>query len=99
MEGSRTVLLIGTLDTKGDEYAYLRERLRLHGVGALLADAGTGGAPRTQPDVTREEIAAEAGIDLGGLGDRGAAVGAMAAAATVFARRLHAEGRIDGILA
>ena len=36
-----TVLLIGTLDTKGDEYAYLAERLRGHGVDVLVADAGT----------------------------------------------------------
>ena len=42
MEGSKTVLLVGTLDTKGAEYAYLRERLRLHGVEAILADAGVG---------------------------------------------------------
>ena len=76
MEGERTVLLIGTLDTKGDEYAYLRERLQLHGVRALLADAGTVGPPRTPPDVTREELAAEAGVELGALGDRGTAVGA-----------------------
>ena len=36
MEGSKTVLLVGTLDTKGAEYAYLRERLREHGVDVLL---------------------------------------------------------------
>ena len=40
MEGSKTVLLVGTLDTKGAEYAYLRDRLRLHGVDTILADAG-----------------------------------------------------------
>jgi uncharacterized protein (UPF0261 family) len=94
-----TVLLIGTLDTKGDEYAYLRERLRLHGVECLLVDAGTAGRPRTEPDVTREALAAEAGVDLGALGDRGAAVGAMAGAAAVLAARLHGEGRIHGVLA
>src|ERR671917_525231 len=63
-----TVLLIGTLDTKGEEYAYLRERLELAGVEVLVTD-------------------------------RGAAVGAMADAAAALARRLHAEGRIHGILA
>ena len=36
-----TVLLIGTLDTKGDEYAFLRDRLRDAGVEVLLADVGT----------------------------------------------------------
>jgi uncharacterized protein (UPF0261 family) len=95
-----TVLLIGTLDTKGDEYAYLRERLELAGVDVLVADAGTGGPARgCEPDITREQVAAETGADLGALTDRGAAVGAMAEAAAALARRLHGEGRIHGILA
>ena len=38
MEGSKTVLLVGTLDTKGAEYAYLRDRLKLHGVDTILAN-------------------------------------------------------------
>jgi uncharacterized protein (UPF0261 family) len=95
-----TVLLIGTLDTKGAEYAYLAERLRGHGIDVLVADAGTGApAHGVEPDITREEMAAEIGADLAALSDRGAAVGAMAAAAESLARRLHGEGRIDGVLA
>ena len=35
-----TVVLVGTLDTKGKEYAYLRDRIRERGVEALLVDAG-----------------------------------------------------------
>ena len=54
-----TVLLIGTLDTKGAEYAYLRERLALAGVDVLVADTGTAGPPHgLEPDITREEVAA-----------------------------------------
>ena len=99
---SPTVLLIGTLDTKGDEYAFLRDRLRDAGVDGLLADVGTLGAPRTQPDISREEVASGTGADPNALaeaGDRGAAVTAMADAAAVLAKRLHDEGRIDGVLA
>jgi uncharacterized protein (UPF0261 family) len=99
--GDRTVLLLGTLDTKGDELTFLRERLELAGVGALLADVGTLEPPRTRPDLTREEVAAEAGVDVAALAaarDRGAAVAAMAGAAAALARRLHAEGRIHGVL-
>jgi len=95
-----TVLLIGTLDTKGEEYAYLRERLELAGAGALVADVGTGGPPRgCAPDIAREDVAREAGLDLNTLTDRGEAVGAMSEAAAALARRLHEEGRIDGVLA
>jgi uncharacterized protein (UPF0261 family) len=99
---SPTVLLIGTLDTKGDEYAFLRDRLGEAGVDVLVADVGTLEPPRAKPDITREEVAAGTGADLAALADardRGAAVTAMADAAAVLARRLHEEGRIDGVLA
>jgi uncharacterized protein (UPF0261 family) len=102
MEGSKTVLLIGTLDTKGAEYAYLRERLRLHGVDALLADAGVNEPVGAEPDISRAEVGAETGADpaaLASAGDRGAAVTAMAEAAEALARRLYGEGRIGGVLA
>ena len=55
-----TVLLIGTLDTKGVEYAYLRDRLALAGVAVLVADVGTGGPPSgCSADFSREEVAAD----------------------------------------
>jgi uncharacterized protein (UPF0261 family) len=98
----RTVVLVGTLDTKGDEYAYLRDRLHLHGVNALLVDVGTLEPPRTEPDIDRHEVAAAAGVDvdeLAGARDRGRAVSAMARAAAALIRRLHEEGRCDGVLA
>jgi uncharacterized protein (UPF0261 family) len=94
-----TVVLVGTLDTKGEEYAFLRGRLRLAGIPTLLVDVGTAGPPRTAPDVPREEVAAATGVDLAGLSDRGAAVQAMCAAAPVVVRRLFDEGRCHGVLA
>ena len=97
-----TVVLVGTLDTKGDEYAYLRDRLRLHGVNTLLVDTGTLEPPRTAPDIDRHEVAAAGGVDVDELAsarDRGRAVSAMAGAAAVLIRRLYEEGRCDGVLA
>ncbi len=98
----RTVVLVGTLDTKGAEYAYLRDRLRAHGVATLLVDVGTLEPPLTEPDIDRHTVAAAGGIDLDELvreRDRGRSVGAMAAAAAALVRRLHEEGRCDGVLA
>jgi uncharacterized protein (UPF0261 family) len=94
-----TVVLVGTLDTKGDEYAFLRERLRAAGIDTLLVDVGTQGPPRAEPDVSREQVAAAGGLDLAALTDRGAAVQAMCAAAPVVVRRLFDEGRCQGVLA
>jgi uncharacterized protein (UPF0261 family) len=95
-----TVVLLGTLDTKGKEYDYLRDRLREQGVDVVLVDAGVF-EPQIQPDVPREEVAAAAGADvaaLGQAGDRGAAVDAMGRGAGEIVRRLHEEGRLDGVL-
>ena len=95
-----TVVLLGTLDTKGHEYAFLRDRVREHGVDVLLVDAGILGEPLAVPDVTRQEVAAAAGADvqaLAGADDRGAAVEAMARGATVVVERLHEEGRLDAL--
>ena len=96
---SPTVVLVGTLDTKGTEYAFLRDRLREAGVDTLLVDVGTQGAPACDADVPREEVAAAAGFDFAVLTDRGAAVEAMCAAAPVVVRRLFDEGRCQGVLA
>jgi uncharacterized protein (UPF0261 family) len=96
-----TVVLLGTLDTKGREYAFLRDRLREHGADVVLVDTGVH-EPQVEPDIAREEVARAAGADTARLaadGDRGAAVAAMAAGAEAVVRRLHAEGRLDGVLA
>jgi uncharacterized protein (UPF0261 family) len=97
-----TVVLVGTLDTKGREYEYVRERLRGHGVDVLLVDTGIKDKPLVAPDVSREEVARAAGADVGALaeaGDRGAAMEAMARGAAEVVGRLHREGRLDGIFA
>ena len=96
-----TVVLIGTLDTKGAEYAFVRDRLLERGLTVILVDAGVLGEPSTAPDIDHRAVAAAAEIDLDLLianGDRGAAVDAMAMGAAAIAVRLHAEGQLDGIL-
>jgi uncharacterized protein (UPF0261 family) len=97
-----TVVLIGTLDTKGVEYGFLRDRLREAGVDVVLVDAGVLGEPQIEPDVGREEVARAGGADHAELvraGDRGAAVDAMGRGAAVVLARLHAEGCLDGAAA
>jgi uncharacterized protein (UPF0261 family) len=96
-----TVVLVGTLDTKGIEYAYVRERLRELGVDTVLVDAGILGSPQTEPDISREEVAAAGGADVAALaaaGDRGAAIAAMTVGLTAIVRGLHDTGRLDAIL-
>jgi len=97
-----TVVLLGTLDTKGVEYAFLRDRLRERGAEVLVVDAGIHEPLGLEPDVSRQEVARAGGADvdeLAAAGDRGAAVTAMAAGAEQVVQRLHAEGKLAGILA
>jgi uncharacterized protein (UPF0261 family) len=97
-----TVVCVGTLDTKGNEYAFLRERLLGHGVEVLVVDAGTNEPDGLEPDVERAEVARAAGADVSALaaaGDRGAAVTAMGAGAEAVVRRLYSERRLDGVVA
>jgi uncharacterized protein (UPF0261 family) len=99
---SSTVLLLGTLDTKGHEYAYVRDHLTDSGVATLVVDAGIGEPQGLTPDVGRDELAAAAGTTSDALreaGDRGAAVEAMARGAAQVVRRLFDEGRFAGVLA
>jgi len=95
------VVAIGTLDTKGAEYGFLRDRLLEHGVDVILVDAGVLGEPAIEPDITRDEVADAAGAEIGALveaGDRGAAVETMSRGAAAVVERLHREGRLDGIV-
>ncbi len=96
------VVLLGTLDTKGHEYAFLRHRLRELGVEVLVVDAGVNEPVGIEPDISRDEVARAAGANVGALaaaGDRGAAVTAMAAGAEEIVKELYADGKLAGIIA
>ncbi|HKE80612.1 MAG TPA: Tm-1-like ATP-binding domain-containing protein [Solirubrobacteraceae bacterium] len=98
-----SVVLVGTLDTKGVEYSFLRDRILEAGVDeVVLVDAGVLGEPQVPADVSREEVARAGGADHAELvraADRGAAVTAMGRGAAAVLARLHAEGRLDGVAA
>lgn len=96
-----TIAVLGTLDTKGREHAFVAERIRAHGHRTLLIDVGTGAEPAVKPDISRAEAAAAGGIDLAPLiarGDRGECVSAMAKAAPRLLERLVADGKIQGVI-
>src|SRR5918992_1621997 len=58
------VLLIGTLDTKGVEFQFVRDLLNQHGVPTLVMDAAVQGPPHLPPDIPRERVFAAAGTTL-----------------------------------
>src|SRR5690242_2566116 len=96
-----SVLLIGTLDTKGVEFQFVRDWLNAAGVTTLVLDAGVLQPPRFPPDIPREEVYAAAGTQFETLrrtGDRGQAIAAAARGAAKIASDLHAQGKITGVL-
>lgn len=96
-----TIAVLGTLDTKGDEHAYVAEIIRDRGHHTLLVDVGTELPPRVPPDIGRAEVARLAGLNLEALverHDRGECVAAMGRAAAAMLRKLQAQGRIQGVI-
>ncbi|NOY42910.1 MAG: UPF0261 family protein [Planctomycetes bacterium] len=96
-----TIAVLGTLDTKGHEHAFVADLIREHGHKPLLIDVGTAAAPQVKPDISREEIASAGGVALPQLmarADRGECVSAMSQAAPKLLEQLLGEGRIDGVI-
>jgi uncharacterized protein (UPF0261 family) len=106
MSRKPVVCLAGTLDTKGSEYAYVRDELLASDVDVLVVDCGVLGEPYFTPDIPSSEVAARAGVDLadfaagveGGAGGRNAAITKMSEGLRAVVADLVAQGRIDAVL-
>ncbi len=97
-----SVVLIGTLDTKGTEFQYVRDLLRQAGLTTLVVDAGVLQPPAFAPDVAREEVYAAAGgryEQVRQQADRGQAIELAVRGVTKIVQDLHARGQVDGVLA
>lgn len=96
-----TIAVLGTLDSKGPEHAYVADLIRADGFDTLLIDVGTGGEPQIKPDITRHQVAAAASIDIDAIAqrrDRGECVSSMSAAIPILLAQLVKEGKIDGVI-
>jgi uncharacterized protein (UPF0261 family) len=95
------LVLLGTLDTKGSEYQFVRDLLQRAGLATLVIDAGVQGPPLFAPDIGREEVYRRAGTTLEEIrraADRGKAIEAAARGAADIVRGLHQQGKVDGLL-
>ena len=98
---SKTVVLVGSLDTKGPEFAFVKELIENEGLETLVVDFGVMGDPAFAPDIGRDEVAMAGGGDMARLagGDhKDEAMQVMADGLVVVMRRLYEEGRVDGVL-
>jgi uncharacterized protein (UPF0261 family) len=95
-----TIVLVGTLDTKGTEIAFARDVVADAGAETYVVDVGVLGDPEFPPDTPAERVAEAADTSLEALrraGDRNEAMAAMGRGAARIVTRLHAEGRLDGV--
>jgi uncharacterized protein (UPF0261 family) len=98
----KTIALIGTLDTKGNEYKYVQRCIEERGCKTLLIDVGILGEPAIPVEVSAAEVAQAGGGDLKTMRhnqDRGQAITIMSKGAEIILPRLYAEGRFDGVMA
>ena len=99
---SRTVAIIGAFDTKGADFAFVRDQVLGRGLEVLAINTGVLGSTKLFPvDVEAGRLAEAGGESLESLRkkkDRGNAMKVMAAGAPVVVRELYEEGRFHGII-
>ena len=98
---TRTIAVIGALDTKGQDYAFLKAEIEKRGCNTLMIDTGVLGEPAFPADVSREKVSVAGGISLSELAanqDRGVAMGVMGRGAALVLKQLHEDGKIQGVI-
>lgn len=97
----RTILIVGTYDTKDDELTYLAQVIRRQGGAVLTMDVSVLGDPSAPTDISKHEVAEAGGHTIAEAiagEDENLAMQIMAKGAALMAARLHGAGRIDGVL-
>lgn len=100
--GHSAVYLLATLDTKGPDAEFVRDRLVELGLEVVVLDTGCVGKPAIPGDVSREAIFVAAGTTLAAMvakKDRGVAVTKAAAGATAIVLDAFKRGKVDGVIA
>ncbi|WP_432816667.1 Tm-1-like ATP-binding domain-containing protein [Sulfitobacter sp. JB4-11] len=97
----KTILVVGTYDTKDDELDFLAGVIRDQGGQVLRMDVSVLGDPSEPTEYSKHDVAGEGGSSIEAAiasGDENHAMQIMAKGAALLAARLHAEGRFDGII-
>ena len=98
---AKTILVVGTYDTKDDELSYLAGVIRAQGGTVLTMDVSVLGNPKTATDITKHQVADAAGSSIEAAiaaADENFAMQIMARGSATLALRLHREGKFDGVI-
>ena len=107
---AKSIAIVGTLDSKGDQIAYLGKLIKQNGRETIIIDVGVLGEPVVAPDITKHQVAQAAGVTIDQVielaketfkkGDSGpsAAMDKMTEGACKVLEDLQSQGRLDGVL-
>ena len=99
---AKTILLMGTLDTKGDQIEYLARLIKKKGHKTIIMDVGVLGQAPFEPDISKDQVARKAGVtveDVIALGHESTAMGKMTEGAYKILEALNKKESVDGVLA
>lgn len=99
---SKSIAVIGTLDTRGEEIGYIKELIEARGHPVIVMDVGVLGEPPFEPDINHRRVAQASGLSLEeviALGSPESAMNAMALGASNIIRQLHVSRKLGGVLA
>lgn len=97
----KRILLLGTMDTKGEEFGYVKRKINEKGFDTLVLDAGVLGVPKLEADISNQEVALASGISLEAIiaqGKEGVALEKMIEGTTNLVQQLYNSSKINGIL-
>ncbi|WP_029042721.1 Tm-1-like ATP-binding domain-containing protein [Cucumibacter marinus] len=98
----KTILVIGTYDTKSEELTYLASRIEAEGGTVMAMDVSVLGEPASPVEISKHDVAEAGGSSIEAAiatGLENEAMQIMARGASAMAAKLHREGRIHGMIA
>lgn len=96
----KTIALIGTFDSKGEEYQYMAQLLQKMGNGVFTINTGVF-SPTFEPDVDADKIAQAVGEDIVAIRnkkDRAHATEVLSKGVEILLPQLFKEGYFDGVI-
>lgn len=97
----KTILVVGTYDTKDDELNYMAGRILAQNGGVLTMDVSVLGDPTIPCDVSKHDVAEAGGSSIQAAidsGDENLAMQIMAKGASIKTAELYKDGKIDGVV-
>ncbi|MBN2062343.1 MAG: Tm-1-like ATP-binding domain-containing protein [Deltaproteobacteria bacterium] len=99
----RSIVIVGTLDTKGDHFAYMKQLIEKRGHRAIVMDVGVLGDIPFKPTISREQVAEASGSSLRELLDcrenePKSVMDQMAKGASRLVKEFYRKGELDGLV-